>query len=730
MKYQAALKIMGLSFVLIWPVVMVSCSCNESDAPGDSDADTPADPDIDPDTAETVPDGEVDADDVDVDADAGEDPADVPYDGEEEPAQIRVTVSDLTFRGPSGGEINALAADPSDPDRIYAIVDKTLFVSTDEGTSWSELPAGDGSSYSIEVLDDGTLFVGGFPFVYRSDDKGETWEDISYDIGLGHVTALEYRAAGEPKLWAGLDGAPAGEPAVWSLTPGETTWTSHDVPSGIGDISINDFETSSVDPSKLFTVYSGAGFAAGGGLFCYDGSGSPTGDCAGLPNRPFYRVHAYDNLVLVAGGHVFGSETAGVYSSGDDGASWSLEDNGWVNLYAHEAIRLDNGSLVAASYRHGIMTAGGPGMAWSPVEQYDGFSFKSILQTASGRLLAGMEVLGVFAKDPDGDWTESSSGIRMITINDAYIDPDSSGRILGVSSGLNTGMALFTPGGVDEWAVIRSLPNPRYSAAYISPSGRWYVAMDGPISHDQDGVYVSADEGTSFDFIGPLDGAHMDHHILDIHERGDGEEIFVAGTHFSTFTPLIMHSSDSGGTWEPLYESEEICHVARISESGDSLLVPLDCEGGGIVRVAPDMTAELLQVTPSHSGAVDACGCRTDGQTIYAIGRDDPDDILSRALFVTGDGGGTWNAIEIGIDMGTFLRVAVHPLLCDLVFVAGTEGAVFSDDGGGTWTFLDGSDGLRMISKMRAIYTTGYDAVLVLAGEGGVMAADLIGEAL
>jgi len=80
--------------------------------------------------------------------------------------------------------------------------------------------------------------------------------------------------------------------------------------------------------------------------------------------------------------------------------------------------------------------------------------------------------------------------------------------------------------------------------------------------------------------------------------------------------------------------------------------------------------------------------------------------------------------------MGTFLGVAVHPLLCDLVFVAGTEGAVFSDDGGGTWMFLEGSNVLRMISKMRAIYTTGYNAILVLAGEGGVMAADLIGETL
>ncbi|MFH1438497.1 MAG: hypothetical protein ABIJ56_22500, partial [Pseudomonadota bacterium] len=68
------------------------------------------------------------------------------------------------------------------------------------------------------------------------------------------------------------------------------------------------------------------------------------------------------------------------------------------------------------------------------------------------------------------------------------------------------------------------------------------------------------------------------------------------------------------------------------------------------------------------------------------------------------------------------------PFACDVVFVAGSGGVAVSHDGGDTWAFIEGSDILLSIKKLRMVYTSGYDAVLVVAGDGGILTADLHGE--
>ena len=728
--------------IMLTLIASLAFACGDESTEGDADADFAFDQEVDiadmdvvpdttdPDTEETLP-------DLDEDPDAVEDPVeDVPTDDEEEeemiePPELTVTVEDMIFQGPNGGEVSRLKVDPSDTDTIYAVVSDAFFVSIDDGENWIRKVVGDNLRVStVEVTPDGTVYVGGFLFVQQSTDSGSSWTDVSHDIGVGIVEALEYQAEPSPRLWAGMDAAPSGDPVVYSWDMEGTTWQSHITPESIGEVAINDFEESKIDGEKLFVAYQGSGFVAGGGVFCYDAAtGEPIAGCDGsLPDRPFYKVHAYDDIALVAGGHVFGSEYAGVYSTADDGGTWTLEAAGWTTLVAHEAIRLGDGTLASASYSHGIMLADEAGGTWSAVEEYDGFSFMSIAQTGSGRILGGMEVLGVVGKDPDGNWESSSTGIRMLAIDDGCVDPADTGRIIGVSSGLNTGMPLIRNSDEEEWQIIRSLSNPRYSAAYISPSGRWYVAMDGPISFDQDGVWVSDDGGESFTFLGPLEGDLMDHDVMDIYERGGGDELFVSGNHFSPANPLIMHSTDAGDTWVALHESEDSCYVGSIAESGGGLLFPLECETGGVVKVTHDLSVNVLSITGAVNGAADAAGCRTDGDTFFAVGRDNPDDWFSRALFKTTDGGDTWTTKTIGPDIGVFLKVKAHPYTCDVVFVAGSAGVAVSHDGGDTWAFIEGSDILLSIKKLRMVYTSGYDAVLVVAGDGGILTAALHGE--
>jgi photosystem II stability/assembly factor-like uncharacterized protein len=88
---------------------------------------------------------------------------------------------------PADVAVQAITADPTDPDRVYIAARKGLFVSVDAGVSWSQLDAPADVQYWSLLVDPqnpDNLFVGTSPVgVLRSHDRGKTWEKCDCDPG-------------------------------------------------------------------------------------------------------------------------------------------------------------------------------------------------------------------------------------------------------------------------------------------------------------------------------------------------------------------------------------------------------------------------------------------------------------------------------------------------------------------------------------------------------------------
>lgn len=662
-------------------------------------------------------------------------------------------VGDAAYLGPWGGAVERIAEDPTAPGRLVAIVGTELttyglFGSGDGGATWADLavPTDLGVTGAL-FLDDGRLVVGTDFEILVTADFGATWEDIRGNLEQGSEYGIAVRGLahepGDPgRLWAALGGTYAEAP-IWSLVDGETEWAPWSAPAGwagdplngaayFNDISVRYDEAAGA--ARIFAAYEES-FAAGGGVFCSLDSGATFADCsAGLPNVPYHRVLDDGEAVAVAGGHVFGDAFAGVWYSTDDGASWIESTDGIPDAIANDVVRLPDGALLAATYGAGLWRAASLDAAWAPVDGFGAMTLNAVAGLAGGDLLAAPEQLGVFrSADGGGSWQPSAAGMDRIEPAWAGVDPaDPEAAVVAVSS-LNSGLALHTPGGVDGWAPIPGLPGPRFTFVDIAPSGRWYAVSDGPTTVANDGIYVSSDAGATFGFIGPLDGANMDHSGLRVVEIGGPEHLVAAGNYFVTESEadpwvFLAESLDAGGTWTFLWEGAgtnagySMADFAALPDGAYLLAVA----GQPLVRVtaAGEGTAIPIAAAPDLV-AFDLATCAADPGRWVALGYDAV--TWEYLAFATRDGGATWSALPRGGFEGEApIAAELHPRDCDLVILASDSGIVrASPDAGGAWEVVDVGTEIAA-SYMRVVpLSDGPDAALLLWGRGGLVRVDL-----
>lgn len=108
-----------------------------------------------------------------------------------------------------------------------------------------------------------------------------------------------------------------------------------------------------------------------------------------------------------------GFDGAGVYRSGDGGATWTAADTQPANLRVKAlAIKPDGTRLFAATYGGGAFTSGDSGASWSACAGQPGSAnLLSLALGADGKLYAGSEV-GVFVSTDDCvSWTAMNTGL-------------------------------------------------------------------------------------------------------------------------------------------------------------------------------------------------------------------------------------------------------------------------------------------------------------------------------
>jgi photosystem II stability/assembly factor-like uncharacterized protein len=471
--------------------------------------------------------------------------------------------------------IDHILVDPSNPSLIYAAAwkfdrpDGGLWVSRDAGRNWQELNGLHGQSiraFAQAPSDHRILFAGTLKGVFRSNDAGATWNQIS-PIGSSEMHEVESLAIDprDPKIvYAGTWHLP------WKTIDGGAHWNN--IKQGVIDDS--DVFSIIIDPDHSNVVY----MSACSGIYKTETSGSKFHKIQGIPatarrtrvlrqdpahretvyagtteglykttnaGRTFQRVTGPDviiNDVFVDPSNpervLLATDRGGVLASSDAGTHFTALNRGFsarkvqaLIVDVKDPLRLYAGVVNDKTYGGAFVSSDG-GTQWKQIaDGLDGRDVFTLAESADGVVLAGTNK-GIFALE-DGTWKPRNTIANTV--------------------------AKATP------AVVRGkhvIVEKKVKEATREFDGRVYaIDLSGDVwaAATSGGLYISKDKGATWQG-GPGQGA--DYTSITVHGA-----IMAAASRGA-----VVLSNDAGKTWWPMGIPTAITRIDRVAFADDGTL--------------------------------------------------------------------------------------------------------------------------------------------------------------
>ncbi len=482
--------------------------------------------------------------------------------------------------------VDDIVIDAADHQTLYAGVwrvdrpDGGLYVSHDAGKSWKAVEALKGQSVrslAQAPSNPAILVAGTLEGVYRSKDRGATWDQIS-PIGSKEIHEVESLAIDPHNpdiIYAGTWHLP------WKTKDGGVTW--HNIKQGVIDDS--DVFSIIVDPVRPSIVYA----SACSGIYKSESSGELFHKVQGIP------ATARRTRVLMQDPHnrevVYAGTTEGLYRTRDGGHNWSALTGPEVII---NDIYLDpehQGHILLATDRSGVLSSSDNGSTFT--ESDKGFSARKVEALVADahdprRILAGVvndkNDGGVFlTADGGSSWTHLANGLDgrdVFTLAQSPGGPESAGTILaGTSHGI---FALEAGQGPTDthWVMRSSIVNHGTRIVTINNAGHKVnreeaitlparqmssrvasIDLSGPVwvAATAEGIFTSIDQATTWQ--GGLVLGSAAYHSVAV---WDGEILAAR-------REGVVFSRDKGQTWAPMRIPSRLKDIRRVafSKQGD-----------------------------------------------------------------------------------------------------------------------------------------------------------------
>jgi photosystem II stability/assembly factor-like uncharacterized protein len=546
--------------------------------------------------------------------------------------------------GPYGGNVRALAANPADPNELFAVAQTgQIFRSADGGGLWTLLAVRGTALYDVafapsrpdmvHIVTSGGLLV--------STNHGAQWSERPFPAGGSSVANIWIDPADPDRVVVGGSywTPSSGCAALFKSTDGGLTWTT----KTFSCASTGTCYRIAVDSSDPDVVYAGASFYVLTGGPSYSNfykttDGGTTWQIVSGGSAPIaIAVDPRNPLrVFASGGSGAGG---GMMRSLDGGQTWTRTSDATGQSIVFDPVRPET---VYAGFGSTFYRTDDGGESWTRATHVsDGFC-TSIIPLA-GKLLYG-STSGVSASADGGTtWTAADDGMN--------------GRDVPAF-----GVAPTVPGTV--YAVAEYYPQSSYTQGLI------HKTIDGGSTWTELSIWLSYDPASSRMAVDPF--------------RAD--RVWARDRE-------LWRSEDGGATWAGLPARSTIDDLGDLAVSDlTSGYIAAAGSGTRYPGAVPYMSCEtsfdggdnwtVLPVNLERgSGSAVAFDPR-DGNSIFVGG-----EVGGRgALFRSRDGGSNWTEIDAGV-FGTdpVAVVAVDPEDGGKLY-AGTAGGFFAtEDGGTTW---------------------------------------------
>ncbi len=653
--------------------------------------------------------------------------------------------SNWTALGPFGGDVQDVAVSPTSADIVFVGLAPAgssggkLYRSTDGGDNWSIVPALDGNSvFSVAFTPSGTAYIGTLDSVWKSVDDGANWTQLNLAIGLNDQVFSVTIDPGDPEtIWAGVADALGSQPAnVMRSTNGGASWTDMTPPLGAASC-----RGIAIDPNNSDVVAAcfGGGFGGGAIWVTTDGGESWINRTAGLPARPLNDVFHDGNRLLLVGGLAFGSQTVGVFSSTNLGATWiPLHDAAWPSLIINDVDVDPNDidTIHVASGGSGVFRSTDGGESWAfGVGGTSSLTVNSIRfspESSTQLFIGGSSVAVLRSNDAGNTFEASSVGIGSLNVEFIAANSLDASELAIAFSGLNDGGVYTSPDGGMNWT-LADLPGTRFNFVAFAPDGKLYAVSDGPTSIAPEGLYRRNANGT-WSGLGPNQGSLFESELQTIEfSHNNPGLILAAGSDFGVAgaEPTIWRTSNGGVSWNKAYEgaidNDDVTDIGIVQDGTDFFMLASftslgAVQDGGVLR----SNNTGLTWSPSETGLPFGAQCEeltavpSDPNMFYLA----DSDFGAGDIHVTTDAGATWNSVGFGDRVTGIVLDLTDESRLFILQPNQTTRVQVSDDAGET--FSPFNNGLSASGFPRSLaVASGSCPRLLLSSQTGTYATDL-----
>jgi photosystem II stability/assembly factor-like uncharacterized protein len=630
--------------------------------------------------------------------------------------------------GPWGGDVRILVASPDNGDLLYlGTSDGQIFRSTDGARTWRRLKPGlekrglSVDSIVIDPHDTQTIYAGvwavardGEGGVFKSKDGGEHWELLGGTKKLS-VRSLAIAPQDSNFLIAGSANDDPQLNGVFRSTNAGKSWERI---SPEGDKEIRNIESVAIDPRNTNAIYVGTwhlpwkttnggvnwkqtGYKAVGMIDDSD----IFGICVNQNNPDLVYMHA----------------CSGIYRSVNAGEKWAKIPG--IPFSARRTYALlphpTNPSVIFAGTSEGLWRSKDGGKRWMLLTSKS-VVIRSIIidPRRPNRVLIATDDFGVRVSENLGDdFTDANTGFIHRHILSILPDPTERGRILAsVFHDGTAGSVFVSSDGGESWQPSsRGLGTRDVFAFYQMPdnSGVIYAGTNT-------GVYRSNDRGGNWSYIG-VEQVKEKTKKPARKPRRNSRSTRAAAAPGEGQTAKAVSSSNAAGQYLAVAAITSSASQSRrkaAPKSSQKKRAAKPKPAPEVIAPAGPVLVELTRQVDDITGFTDGEGRRglmaatMDGlyrtfdetkgwEKLYLPGYDSNGRVYSvsthkdapkrifvgtrQGLFISNDGGATWEHVERGPSDSTVKTIAQDPRDPQLI-VLGTNQFIYrSTNGGRTW---------------------------------------------